>query len=292
MVGRQSGSLPWTICDRGRNKLATREEVFWLYKTLLQREPESEEAVIATMAYDFLSARAALLSSKEFLLSNGSAETCSLYTRPAKARGTLALACIVKNEEERIERMIRSCLPLVNFIAVVDTGSTDNTYSIVENLLRNSMLTSYEIAQVPFENFAISRNKALGLVPSTSEWIIMLDGDEHLVPEDYSRFSSLLEYDVDAWYIPRFNFIDEEKRLPAQPYPDWQCRLFRNKAEMHFFGKVHERLLGPATTAHAPSNSSALNILGGPHIHHMGQVGLTSERWQEKHDFYTRLSRW
>jgi glycosyltransferase involved in cell wall biosynthesis len=42
---------------------------------------------------------------------------------------------IVKNESKIIERCIRSCLPLIDAISICDTGSTDNTISIIETLV-------------------------------------------------------------------------------------------------------------------------------------------------------------
>ncbi len=120
----------------------------------------------------------------------------------------------------------------------------------------------------------------------------MIDADEHFVPEDYWRLNALLDAPFDAWQLPRYNFYDQAKSEAPKPYPDYQRRLFRNRQEkpIRFRGNVHEEPVNVETWGIAPASEAGPNgFVGGPHIHHMGQVNLSQERWQQKHDFYTRL---
>ena len=42
---------------------------------------------------------------------------------------------IVKNESKVIERCLTSCLPLIDYWVISDTGSTDGTQIIIKKLL-------------------------------------------------------------------------------------------------------------------------------------------------------------
>jgi len=44
---------------------------------------------------------------------------------------TIALCMIVKNESHVIERCIKSVRPLIDYVFIVDTGSTDNTIDVI-----------------------------------------------------------------------------------------------------------------------------------------------------------------
>ena len=277
--------------------MLSRDEVIWLYRCLLGRVPESEQAIQLTLAEynNFDVARSRMMSSREF----NNLHMAPAYYRPdfstmpatRKRDKKLALSCILKNEAKSVEIMLRSALPVCDFVSIVDTGSTDDTVSIVKEILEGYSVP-FAVRQIEFENFSQVRNEALANVGDDIDWILMLDGDEHLVPEDYWRLHALLDADVEGWQLPRFNFSDKDKLESPRPYPDYQKRLLRNRSTdpIRFEGRVHEQPTGVETWGFAPASASGHDgYIGGPHIHHMGQVDLPLERWQQKHDFYTRL---
>ena len=49
---------------------------------------------------------------------------------------------IVKNESKIIERCIKSCLPVLDYISICDTGSTDNTVEIIEKFGKKYRITT------------------------------------------------------------------------------------------------------------------------------------------------------
>ena len=212
--------------------------------------------------------------------------------RPPAAK-TLALAAIVKNEAAKVETMLRSCIPVVDCVVVVDTGSSDETMAIAERTVSDGgkRFVSSEIA---FQSFAHARNTALDLVPADIDWILMLDADEYLVESDYDKLLQLLESDVDAWMLPRYNFFDDARLETPAPYPDRQRRLFRNIATpaIRYAGRVHETPANVKTWGVAPANLAFFGgDYGGPHIYHTGQVKLTRDRWEAKNAFYGSLMR-
>ena len=85
----------------------------------------------------------------------------------------LALAMIVKDEEDNIQNAILSAKEFVDEIIVVDTGSKDNTCKIAEK----NGATVYSFTWT--DNFSEARNYALSKVKS--DWIIVLDADEETV---------------------------------------------------------------------------------------------------------------
>ena len=214
--------------------MISHEEVIWLYRCLLGREPESEAAMrdSATIYADFETARQQIMASREFANKN----MASVFYRAepethvaSRSRSKkLALATIVKNEENHLGAMLTSCLPVVSFVVLVDTGSTDRTLMIARKMLADECIR-HVILEIDFLDFSHARNKALDAVPRDLDWIIMIDADERLAAEDYWRLNALLDSGVDAWQLPRYNFIDEAKSEAPKPYPDYQRRLFRNR---------------------------------------------------------------
>lgn len=277
----------------------TDQEVRCLYRCMLGREPESHATIdwFKTEQKTFEDGREYLRNSEEFRLKNPHTQQLQYYiperlTLPfRKSEKTLCLATIVKNEANYIENMLRSCAPILDYAVVVDTGSSDHTMAIVRATLEELGLP-YLLAEVPFIDFAQARNAALERVPASLDWVLMLDADEELVPQDYWRFEALLdERTTDAWHLPRYGFADAAKRKPVDPYPDYQLRLLRNRQEdpIRFAGRVHERPHN-VVWRDAPRSKSEVGEPGGPHIHHLGFMDITQERWQRKHDFYTELA--
>lgn len=89
---------------------------------------------------------------------------------------SVAGALIVKDEVETIRRCVESLQGAVDELVVVDTGSTDGTLDILREL---------DVAFLEFGwtgSFADARNFALSHVKS--EWVLWVDGDEFLNPED------------------------------------------------------------------------------------------------------------
>jgi glycosyltransferase involved in cell wall biosynthesis len=87
----------------------------------------------------------------------------------------ISVYTIAKNEEQFVKRWYESCKD-ADHIFILDTGSTDNTVKIAEEL-------GIEVkTQVVFPwRFDIARNVALSFVPKDIDYCIALDMDEVLV---------------------------------------------------------------------------------------------------------------
>lgn len=198
----------------------------------------------------------------------------------------ITLAAMVKNEENCIEGMIRSVLPIVNEVVIVDTGSTDKTLEIVTGIQEVSKLLYKE-----FTNFGEVRTFTLR--QATSEWILMLDADERILVEDLPKIKSMTEQtQYDAWLLPRHQW-DNLEHNPNGPgmaavekrvYPDWQCRLFKNRPTIKYIHPVHESLVGYVCRGHMPAETS-------PHIQHYAAHFKSIQRIADTYAFYDTLAR-
>ncbi|MEA5021307.1 MAG: glycosyltransferase [Desulfitobacterium hafniense] len=105
---------------------------------------------------------------------------------------------IAKNEEKNIARCIESYKGVVDEIIVVDTGSTDKTVEIAENLGAKVYHYQWNDHFADAKNYALDRAKG--------NWIIFLDADEYFVEGTAQNIIPLI------------------RRLPAQ-YKAIACRM-------------------------------------------------------------------
>lgn len=142
---------------------------------------------------------------------------------------TLALAMIVKDEEDNIQNAIISAKEFVDEIIVVDTGSQDNTCKIAEK----NGATVYSFAWI--DSFSEARNYALSKV--NSDWVLILDADEVI-----NKFDKELLFSLNKKYaginLEISNEIDKGKNNISHRY----TRVFRNSPIIRFTGRVHEQI--------------------------------------------------
>lgn len=82
---------------------------------------------------------------------------------------------ITKNEEKNIAECIQSISDFASRILVIDSGSSDATCSIAENL-------GAEVYFHEFETHARQRNWAIDNLDIRTKWILRIDADERFTP--------------------------------------------------------------------------------------------------------------
>ena len=137
---------------------------------------------------------------------------------------------IVKNEERVLPRCLDSVRGLAGECIVVDTGSTDGTPRIA---------ASYGARVIPFDfdvvDFAAARNHAIAL--AKGRWILVLDADETLDRASAPMIEKLVGLDENAGYfLERHNHSSDS----ANPITDYVVRLFPNRPNHRYRGRVHE----------------------------------------------------
>ena len=148
---------------------------------------------------------------------------------PAKPRLTVCL--IVKNEEQFLPQCLKSIRGLAAQVVVVDTGSTDRTVEIAREF-------GAEIHAFAWcDDFAAARNAALE--HATGDWVLALDADEELPPDQHARLRADLQgRTVMACRLPLTNAGLEHEGCSYVP------RLFRNMPGACYHGRVHEQVFG------------------------------------------------
>ena len=157
---------------------------------------------------------------------------------------TVSLCMIVKNEEEVLARCLESVRGLFDEIVVVDTGSTDATKEIAGNYTDKV----YDFRWI--DHFAAARNFSFS--KGTCEYLMWLDADDVILPEDAKAFQKLKdEWDpaVDTAMF-KYNIAFDEQGKPTFTY--YRERLLRNGPRAKWEGAVHEVIAPFGKIIHAP----------------------------------------
>jgi glycosyltransferase involved in cell wall biosynthesis len=147
-------------------------------------------------------------------------------------RDRLSFCMIAKNEERHLAKCLDSVRGLAGELIVVDTGSTDATPRIA---------AGYGAQVIPFDfttvDFAAARNHALA--HARGSWILTLDADEVLHPSGTAEIEKLVAGSQNAGYfLERFNYSSAS----ANPFTDHVVRLFPNRPNYRYRGRVHETI--------------------------------------------------
>lgn len=150
-------------------------------------------------------------------------------------RPRLTICMIAKNEERFLGRCLESVRGLADQIVLVDTGSTDRTVEIAREHGAEVHFRAWD------NHFSNARNEALR--HATGDWILVLDADEELLPDQHETLRSHLREDgVIAWRLPLTDVGRENEGVSQVP------RLFRNAPALFYVSRVHEQVYASLET--------------------------------------------
>ena len=148
----------------------------------------------------------------------------------------LSLCMIVRDEEKVLRRCLESVQNLVDEIIIVDTGSTDCTKEIALDFTNKI----YEFEWI--NDFSAAKNKAISY--ATSKWILILDADEYINPDDHAYIIDILnteDYTKPLGYtVPILNLTGSNGT--GNLIESFAVRIISNHPDINFYRPIHEQI--------------------------------------------------
>jgi tetratricopeptide (TPR) repeat protein len=161
---------------------------------------------------------------------------------------------IVKNESKIISRLLTCVLPLIDTYCICDTGSTDDTVSIITTFFENKGIAG-KIVTEPFRDFGYNRTFALKQCSDLPDvdYILLIDADMILqIGEDIylniDEFKASLT--ADAYYIFQ----------GSQTFFYKNVRIIKNNPLNSYWGVTHEYIKTQPNAVYEEINKSSLFI--------------------------------
>jgi glycosyltransferase involved in cell wall biosynthesis/SAM-dependent methyltransferase len=144
---------------------------------------------------------------------------------------SISLAMIVRDVEKTIDKCLSSFKDCVDEIVVVDTGSVDNTLSIIKRYTNKI----YHFKWV--DDFSAARN--VSFEKCTKDFILWVDGDDFILPEDVKKIRNL-DYSNKEIIICQYIYCMDEFGQPACVVP--RERIVKRSLGLKWEQPIHEYL--------------------------------------------------
>lgn len=136
----------------------------------------------------------------------------------------ISVIILTFNEEKHIARCIKSLSTFTDKVFIVDSGSTDKTVEIAENL-------GAKVAVNQWINYATQFNFGIEHNPFKTKWLMRMDSDEYVLPElsdEINQKLSTIAEETSGMYIKRRVIFFEKWIKHGAFYPMWLMRIWRN----------------------------------------------------------------
>lgn len=170
---------------------------------------------------------------------------------------TLAVICIVKNEEKHLRRALESVKDFATEIIVVDSGSKDDTLNIAKQFT-NKIYVNDWLGYGPQKNFAVSKTNC--------DFIMQIDADEEVTHDLAEEIKSILSQ-------PKFNYywlsiVTEFMGRPLKHLAGNNLRLFNRLTAQWDDKKVHEQVIQKEDGSFVKFNSADSGKISSKLLHH------------------------
>lgn len=123
---------------------------------------------------------------------------------------------IVKNESKVIKRCLVSVKHLIDSWCIVDTGSTDETLTIISDTLKE---IPGQIHQRPWFNFGFNRSEAMFLAKQKhSDYLLLIDADNEVQVDGFNPESLT----ADLYYARHIGSLDYCRPILVKSSFDWE----------------------------------------------------------------------
>jgi hypothetical protein len=199
---------------------------------------------------------------------------------------SISYAITACNEHVELERLLSQLSSSIRdedeIVVQMDLNATDEVANVVRKY--NLLKTYYPLSN----DFASFKNNLKNIC--TKEYIFQIDADEYLSDQLIEWLPTVLEVnkEVEMFSVPRINTVEGLTEAHIKKwrwnvseggcvnYPDYQNRIFKNKPEIHWVNKVHEKLVGAMVTTEIPYGLDLMHP-------------KTIERQEKQNNYYNTL---
>lgn len=138
----------------------------------------------------------------------------------------LSVIILTFNEENHIERCIKSIQLFAKEIFIIDSFSTDNTVVLAESLGAKVFQNTWK------NNYATQLNWGLENCPIQTKWVMRLDADEYVTPalaNEITQKLESLESNITGIYVKRQVYFMNKWIKHGGYYPTWLLRVWQHK---------------------------------------------------------------
>ena len=161
-----------------------------------------------------------------------------------RAEVKVSLCMIVRDNAPTLPACLESIRPWMDEMVIADTGSTDETPKIVQDY-------GGKLYHFPWcDDFSAARNESIN--HAKGEWVFWMDSDDTITPECGRGLRALIYGQHD----PSIGGYVMQVHCPgtgSDGAPDMvvvdHVKLFRNRPDVRFDGRIHEQILGPIRQA-------------------------------------------
>ncbi len=197
----------------------------------------------------------------------------------------LTVCILAKNEESRIVRALSSVARLGAKALVVDSFSTDETFSVARTTWAEEAkdILDFEFISQEWLGFVRTRESSMKLIKT--RWVLWLDSDEWIEDDMHHWLLAHLEYlnPDNVYSFRRQSFFMDKKIRYGGWYPDYKARLCRVAHATWVSGprgaQVHEDLM--------PISAQGKSVKIDAHIGHLPFRSLNEQR--ETNEAYSEL---
>ncbi len=148
---------------------------------------------------------------------------------------TISVCMIVKNEENCLERCLKSLLPIADELIVVDTGSTDSTKEIAAKY-------TDKISDFAWTgSFADARNYSFSL--AKGDYIYCADADEELDEENIEKFLILKKSLLEEIEIVQMYYCNQLENNTIYNFDrELRPKLYKRLRTFNWLEPIHEQV--------------------------------------------------
>jgi len=209
---------------------------------------------------------------------------------------SISFAITAYNEHEELQVLLNQleqiAKPDDEIVIQLDSKATPEVLSLVDQFISKDFTFTVKKCVFDLNNhFADFKNNLKSYC--TKDWVFQIDADETL-SETFSRvIHEVLDANdgIDLIAVPRVNIVKGLEQndiiqwhwqVNSQGWVNWpdpQHRIFRNKPEVKWVNKVHEKIVGWKTYAELPSEDDSYAL------YHIKDI----DRQRKQNEFYSKI---